>query len=78
MPEPHADGGEDRIADRRGDNGRRGLAEADRNLGAVDKLDVELRHVANAQRRIRIEVCVLHLTVDELGCRPKQLYFLFV
>src|ERR1700741_661516 len=67
MPEPHAGGCEDRIADRGSDNGRRWLAEADWNLVAVDKLDVEFRHVADAQRRIGIEVCVLYLTFYELG-----------
>ena len=71
-PEPHADSGEDRIADRRSDDGRRRLAEADWNLGAVDKLDVEFRHVADAQQRIGVEVGVLYLTLDEFvpSCRP--------
>src|SRR5262249_22504675 len=55
------------VADGGRDYGRARLAEADRGLGAVDELDVELRHVADPQRRIAVEVRVLHLAPDELG-----------
>src|SRR5262249_9589466 len=55
------------IADRGRDDRRAGFAEADWSLDALDELDVELRHVPNAQRRIAVEVRVLHLPVDELG-----------
>src|SRR5262245_36227234 len=56
-----------RIADSGRDYGRARLAEADRGLDAVDELDVELRHVPDAQRRIAVEVRVLHLAFVELG-----------
>src|SRR5262249_12746082 len=52
------------IADRGRDDRRAGFAEADWSLDALDELDVELRHVPNAQRRIAVEVRVLHLPVD--------------
>src|ERR1700754_2710040 len=67
MPEPRPNGSEDRVGDGRGDNGCRRFTETDRNLAAIDKLDVELRHVANAQRRIGIKVRIFHLAFDELG-----------
>ncbi len=52
VAEPRPDGSEDCVADGRGNNGRRRLAEADWRLCAVDELDIEFRHVADAQRRI--------------------------
>src|SRR5215471_12929031 len=55
------------IADGGRDDRRARLAEADGRLDALDELDVELRHVADAQRRIAVEVRVLHLAFDELG-----------
>src|SRR5262249_249090 len=58
---------ENRVADSWRDHGRARLAEADRGLDAVDELDVELRHVADTQRRVTVEIRVLHLAFDELG-----------
>src|SRR5262245_55876391 len=59
--------GENGVADRGGDHRRARLAEPDRDLSAVNELDVELRHVADAQRRIAVEIRVLDLAFDELG-----------
>src|SRR5262245_13787945 len=55
------------IADGGGDHGRARLAEPDRGLGAANELDIEFRHVADAQRRVAVEIRVLHLAFDELG-----------
>jgi hypothetical protein len=38
-----------------------------RGVSAVDERDVEFRHVADAQRRVAVEIRVLHLAFDELG-----------
>src|SRR5262245_53253695 len=67
MAQANPGGGEDSVADGGGDDGRAGFAEPDRSLGAVDELDIELRHVADAQRRVAVEIPVLHLAIDELG-----------
>jgi hypothetical protein len=50
VPQPNSHGSEDRTADGGSDNGSCRLAEADRNLHAVDELDVKLGHVADAGR----------------------------
>jgi hypothetical protein len=34
-------------------------------LGAVDELDVELRYIADAQRRVAVEVHVFHLAASK-------------
>jgi hypothetical protein len=62
---PNPDRGEDRIADGGRHDGCAGLAEADWGFCTVNELDFKLRHVADPQRRISVEVCVLHLTSDE-------------
>src|SRR5262245_50364119 len=67
MTQPNPGRRENGVADGRRDHGRARLAEADWHLDAVDELDVELRHVADAQRRIAVEVRVLHLAFGELG-----------
>src|SRR6516162_3701671 len=67
MAQSHPDGREDGVADGGGDYSRARLAEPDRCLSAVNELDVEFRHVADAQRRVAIEIRVLHLSFDELG-----------
>ena len=41
------------------DHGRARLAESDRGLGAVNELDVEFRHAADAQRSVAAEIRVL-------------------
>src|SRR5262249_2695691 len=38
----------------------------------VNELDVKFRHVADAQRRVAIEIRVLHLSFDELGSLIKR------
>ena len=47
---------ENGIADGGRDYGSARLAKADRGLDAVDELDVELRHVADAQWRVAMEI----------------------
>src|SRR5262249_7681130 len=50
-----------------GNHRRARLAQSDRSFHAVDELDIELRHVADAQWRVAVEIRILHLTPDELG-----------
>src|SRR5262245_23048665 len=67
MAQPNPGRRENGVADRGGDYGRARLAKPDRDLSAVNELNVELRHVADAQRRIAVEIRVLDLAFDELG-----------
>src|SRR5215813_13542754 len=67
VAQPNPGRRENGIADGGRDDRRAWLAEADWSLDAVDEFDVELRHVADAQRRIAVEVRVLDLALDELG-----------
>src|SRR5262249_27072945 len=67
VAQPNPGRRENGIADGGRDDRRARLTEADWSLDAVDELDVELRHVSDAQRCIAVEVCVLHLALDELG-----------
>ena len=48
--------GENGIADGGRDDRRARLAQSDRSLHAVDELDVERWHVADAQRRVAVEI----------------------
>ena len=59
MAQAYPDGREDSVADGRTDDGRPRLAQADRHFRAVDKLDVNLGHVANAQWPVGVEIRVL-------------------
>ena len=49
MAKTDPDGREDGVADGGSDDSCRRFAKADRHFGAVDKLDVDLGRVANAQ-----------------------------
>src|SRR3984957_9668879 len=69
---PHADSGEDRITDCRGNNRRRWLAEANGSLCTVNELHIKLGHIANAQGRVAIEVRILHLTGNEFSAFVKR------
>src|SRR5262249_9356875 len=42
------------------------LAKTNGDFDALDKLDLEVRHIADTQRRVAVEICVLHLAFDEL------------
>src|SRR5262245_50907539 len=66
MAQPNSGRRENGVADRRCDHRRARLAEPDRDLSAVNELDVELRHIPDAQWRVAVEIRVLHLTLDEL------------
>src|SRR5215475_6171525 len=67
MAQPNSRRRENGIAYGGRDHGRAGFAEPDGGLGALNELDVELRYVADAQRRVAVEIRVLHLAVDELA-----------
>src|SRR5271168_2388109 len=67
MAKPGSDGSEDCVADRGTHYSRSWLAEADGKLCAIDKLDIELGHVADTQGHIGVEVGVPHLTLNKLG-----------
>src|SRR5262249_61264922 len=69
---PNPRRGENGVADRGRDDSRARLAEPDRCFRAVNELDVELMHVDDAQRRVAIEIRVLHLSFDELGSLIKR------
>ena len=56
MAQTHPDGREDGVADGGTDDGGRRFAKAGRHFRAVDKLDVNLGHVADAQWPVGVEI----------------------
>ncbi|CAB5370619.1 unnamed protein product [Rhizophagus irregularis] len=67
MPHPRAHRSEDRIADGGRDHRRRRLAQADGDVLAFDKANVEFGHIGHAQRHIGVEIGVLDQAIDEFG-----------
>ena len=63
MPHPDANRVEDRIGDGGGHHCRRRFAKPDRHVVAVDEADVQRRHIADAQRRVTVEIGIGDLAV---------------